>query len=142
MNQRKKLLDKILIAHKAQPVGSGYIDIIISRLNYQIFIKEILDNGFKINRISWWEYIPDINISGTYGTGGPMSKFYDGKFAEAPYQIDTIEKSHTHSDIMNVIENKILCKYHDKTISFQETPSLTPAIWLDVDKKWKNRNLF
>ncbi|WP_434353712.1 hypothetical protein VH441_01425 [Psychrobacter sp. HD31] len=142
MKNTKKVLDKLLLKYKAQPVGSSYIDIIVSRLNYQKFIKEILENKYKIRAISWWEYIPDIDTPNTYGMCGPTSKFYDGKFAEAPYQIDDIEETKTDKDIINLIENKVLCEYHNEIISFKNTQSLTPAIWLDVDKKWKSRDLF
>lgn len=56
---KKELLDSILIKHKAQPVGSGYIDIIVHRNNYKKFIDDIISEGFSITYVTWWECIED-----------------------------------------------------------------------------------
>jgi len=44
----KEILDELLLKHKAQPVGQGYIDIIVMRENFKLFLKDLLDNNFII----------------------------------------------------------------------------------------------
>lgn len=41
-NTNKYKLDLIIRKHKSQPVGCGYIDIIVSRNNYKSLIEEIV----------------------------------------------------------------------------------------------------
>jgi hypothetical protein len=85
----KERLDTILELHKAQPVGHGYIDIIVSRENYGLFISDLIKNGFIIESISWWEWCQD-GKECNYGLGGPQSIYYDGWFAELPIEVDDI----------------------------------------------------
>lgn len=70
--------------------------------------------------------------------GGPKSEFYAGKFAEVACRLDDISPNHTLSQIIDIVENKDLGQYASQSVSFDKTPSLTPAFWLKVDKKWKN----
>lgn len=89
MNQFE--LDKILVKYKAQPVGDGYIDIIVSRENYNDFILELYQNNFNITDISWWEWCFENEIS-KYGMGGVRSNFYDGWFSELSVDTDKIKE--------------------------------------------------
>lgn len=70
----KTTLDKILEKHKAQPVGQGYIDIIVSRDNYKDFISDLVTSGHKIDSVSWREWCED-EKENEYGLGGPESVF-------------------------------------------------------------------
>lgn len=63
--------------HKAQPVGHGYIVIIVSREKYCSFIRDLIENGFTIRSISWWEWCPN-GKANEYGLDGPESNFYKG----------------------------------------------------------------
>ncbi|QKQ26679.1 hypothetical protein [Candidatus Reidiella endopervernicosa] len=140
--QRKEILDKLLRKYKAQPVGSGYIDIIVMRDKYKCLAEELFRNGFIVRAISWWEYIDDVNIPNSYGMGGPVCRFYDGKFAETCSDIDELPKGmftdKSIGDLVNHVETKILGEYEGKVVSYKATPSLTPAFWLDMDNDWKN----
>lgn len=143
LSMDKILLDNILEKHKAQPVGHGYIDIIVSRDNYKDFIAELLTNEFKINSISWWEWCEE-NSPGKYGLGGPESIFYKGWFSEIPVNVDEINFSiNTASEaiirgIQNIIETKTI-SFSDKTVTFSNSNWLTPAIWLGVPDNWRNK---
>jgi hypothetical protein len=53
--ERKIILDNILEKNQTDIVGKGYIDIIVSRMNYKDLIAEILSEKIKIRAISWWE---------------------------------------------------------------------------------------
>jgi hypothetical protein len=139
----KNTLDDILEKQKAQPVGHGYIDIIISRDNYKGFISDLVTNDFKIKSISWWEWCSD-KKENEHGLGGPESIFYKGWFSEIPVDIDDLNFSTdtTKEDIIKVIIEKIGTKamsFSDEKVTFKESNWLTPAIWLDVPDDWRNK---
>lgn len=139
----KKILDDILQNHKAQPVGHGYIDIIVFRDNYKDFVSDLVKNGFKIKSISWWEWCADKKVN-EYGLGGPESHFYNGWFSEIPIDVDDFNFSTdtTQADIIKEIIKKIETKtisFSDETVTFNESNWLTPAIWLDVSDDWRNK---
>jgi hypothetical protein len=138
----KEKLDKILNDYKVQPVGKGYIDLIVSRELYKQFVRELIENGFMIKSVSWWEWCAD-NDDCKYGLGGPESNFDKGWFAELPIDVDDIELSDLTPDkaianVINLIDSKSI-QYPDEMISFNESNWLTPAIWLDVPDNWINK---
>lgn len=138
----KKKLDSILEKHNAQPVGHGYIDIIVSRDNYRGFVSDLVSNGFKVKSISWWEWCPE-NKRNEYGMGGPQSDYYNGWFAELG-DIDDLNLSMELAndkvicEIINRIEEKTI-SFPKETITFELNKWLTPAIWLDVPDDWRNK---
>lgn len=135
-------LDKIIKRHKAQPVGHGYIDIIVSRDTYKDFISDIVSNDYKIDSISWWEWCPD-NKKCQYGLGGPESIFYEGWFSEIPINVDDLKLptylNHKRkiNAILSLIETKVI-SLAEKQLTFYNNQWLTPAIWLDVPDEWRN----
>ena len=139
----KLKLDNIIEKHKAQPVGHGYIDIIVSRDNYSDFIEEIVNSGYKVDSVSWWEHCLD-NKTPEYGLGGPESIFYDGWFAEIPIKMDDIQLSASCNEkekmetIINLIKTKKI-SFGDEKITFQNNQWLTPALWLNVPDEWRNK---
>lgn len=139
----KEKLDQILELHQAQPVGDGYIDIIVTRDRYALLIKDLVENEFKITSISWWEWCPT-GQECAYGIGGPESKFFEGWFAELPIDVDDISSSADveYDDVIalltNTIETKTI-KYPDEMVTFEEHRWLTPALWLDVPQEWRNK---
>ena len=139
----KEKLDDILELHKAQPVGHGYIDIIVSRDNYELFIADLVKNGFKVKSISWWEWCPNEKES-DYGLGGPKSIYYDGWFSELSVDIDDIKLYKEMEDeilvrnITDMIKTKSI-SFPSETVTFKQNNWLTPAIWLDVPSNWRNK---
>jgi hypothetical protein len=140
--ERKAVLDHLLLRYKAQPVGSGYIDVIVMRENYKSFAKELIKVGFDIDAVSWWEYIDDTEKPNSYGYGGPRSHFYPGWFAETCTDTDEIPNVETPEGklaaVIDVVENKVLGEYGKNIITYKTCPSLTPAFWLKVDEEWKH----
>ncbi len=139
----KEQLDNIIEKHRAQPVGYGYIDIIVSRDNYKSFISDLITNNYTIESISWWEWCPQ-DKKNEYGNGGPPSTFYDGWFSELPINLDDIELNGEMKDetiigqIINIIETKSIT-FPDKTLTFKKNSWLTPAVWLHVPDEWRNK---
>ena len=139
---KKAILDNLLLRYKAQPVGSGYIDIIVMRESFESFAEELIENGFDIDAISWWEYIDDIENLNSYGYGGPRSLFYPGWFAETCTETDDVPDAGNPEEklaaVKDIVENKVLGEHGEKIISYKSCSTLTPAFWLKVDGKWKN----
>ncbi len=134
----KEKLDNILARHKAQPVGSGYIDIIVKRENVRQLIEELILYEVKINLITWWEYIEPNTKSKGYGFGGPKSDYYDGWFSELCFAEDELNTS-VIEDIVKIIENKEITFGDGEKISYQREECLTPALWLVVPNHWMSR---
>jgi hypothetical protein len=143
MNKEK--LDQIIEKYQAQPVGHGYIDIIVSRKNYKNFVSELVNNDYTIKSVSWWEWCPG-KKENEYGLGGPLSQFYDGWFSELPIDLDCfplpieIKKEELVNEIINKIETKVI-SFHDETVTFKSNDWLTPALWLEVPDDWRNKGL-
>ena len=139
----KKTLDDILEKQKAQPVGHGYIDIIVSRNNYKDFVADLITNDFKIKSVSWWEWCAD-KKENEYGLGGPESVFYNGSFSEIPIDVEDFNiapettKEITINKIIEKIDSKII-SFSDEKVKFSESTWLTPAIWLEVPDNWRNK---
>lgn len=141
IKMNKEHLDIILENHKAQPVGSGYIDIVVKRENYKSFVQDLIESGFQIESVSWWEWCEGEKEC-NYGFGGPKSNYYNGWFAEIPTQVNDLaikglNKTESINKIVNLIENKSI-RFSDETIQFKKSDWLTPAIWLGVPDDWKN----
>jgi hypothetical protein len=140
--ERKITLDSLLAKYKAQPVGYGYIDVIVMRENYKDFAKELIANGFEISAISWWEYVDSVGKPSSYGMGGPSSWFYSGWFAEVGIDIDDLPTKDVSKNklsiIVDVVENKVLGEIDGNLINYKNSPSLMPAFWIKVNKDWKN----
>ncbi len=138
----KKLLDSLMVKYKAQSVGSGYLEIITKRENYRDFIDAVLENGFKITRVSWWEYCETMETRNNYGMGGPRSKFYTGWFSELCMDWDNIASPNNldamKHEITKTIENKTIEIYNGEVITYRDCLSLTPAFEIKVPDTWKN----
>ncbi len=137
----KARLDALLEEFKAQPVGWGYIDIIVLRDHYKAFAKAVIAAGFMIESISWWEHMPDERSHPKFGMGGPRSRFYEGWFAEAGEIDDVLHKAdpeENYQAVIEIVENQVISRYDGQHFTYRDTPSLTPAFWLDVDESWHN----
>ena len=136
-------LDEIIEKHKAQPVGHGYIDMIVSRDNFKDFVSDLVENGFKVKSISWCEWCPNGKVN-EYGLGGPKSNYYEGWFSELSIDLDDIklneevEAEKLIAEITNRIETKTIL-FPDETVTYNKNNWLTPAIWLNVPDDWRNK---
>ncbi len=138
----KETLDQIIKSFKAQPVGNGYIDIIVLRENYKQFITDLIENGFVIKSISWWE-LCEGNKEGNFGLGGPKSHYFDCWFSELSIDVDDIEldEKMTIENQAKFIIDRVEAKtiiFQNEIIAFKKISWLTPAIWLDIPNSWRN----
>jgi hypothetical protein len=139
----KQELDAILEKHRVQPVGNGYIDLIVRRKNLQAFVRDIVDGGYPVQCVTWWEWCPK-NEKNKFGLGGPKSEYFDGWFAElAVHDDNTKELYHSSEQLANklidLIESKEM-NYPGLKTTYKEADWLTPALWLEVPDSWINKN--
>jgi hypothetical protein len=147
IKDKQNALDQALLDYKAQPVGDGYIDIIVQNDNARHFASKITELGILIGSIAVWEYIDDICKSPFYGLGGPKSIFYTGRFSEANYHIEqkasvikslsNTEFDHEHISEIITQANCILLSNFEEFIQISKG-LLLPGFWLVVDDGWKS----
>ncbi len=142
-SMNKEKLDQLLERHKAQPVGVGYIDIIVTRENYKKLVTDLIKNGFRINAISWWEWCEG-EKKNQFGLGGPKSRYYNGWFSELSVDLNeipitTASKEEEIQEVINVIETKSI-SLANTIVTFKQSTWLTPGLWLDVPEEWKNKH--
>ncbi len=132
----KSQLDRLIQSHEAQPVGSGYIDIIVPRIRYRSLAQDLIQFGARVIAVSWWEYVASVSQPNSYGTGGPRSNFFEGWFAECS-EVDEVSQlkglDGQLQAIVELVESKNLGVWRDEEITFADTTSLTPAFWLSIE---------
>lgn len=139
----KRELDEIIEKYKVQPVGHGYIDMIVFRDNYKSFVADLIKNNYKIESIAWWEWCSEGKKS-EFGLGGPKSYYYDGWFSELSIGIDNIELNEgiTGEKLIEELTSRIETKtifFPNETVTFKQNSWLTPAIWVNVPDDWRNK---
>ncbi len=146
----QKDIENSLEKHQAEPVGSGYIDIITAPLLIDSLITDLTTIGVAINGVTWWCYFTKENqelFGCPHGMGGPKSAFREGWYSEMGVDYEsfdipqnaydkfehgsvTIEEVRTLNDsVRNYIREFSLHKNYFKCF--------TPALWLHVPNDWK-----
>ncbi len=149
-------LEKLLTKYKVQPVGTGYIDCIVMKDNFEDFIKEITSLGILVSDVSWWCYVNTSDKGPTecpLGMGGPHSDYYDGWFSELQNELFETDEVKVNS-IMNSYDKKSINSLNTQTIigikkmlntPFRYTPTeyieeikcVMPGLWLLVPDQWE-----
>ena len=133
----KSLLDRIILRTESQPIGDGYIDIVVCPRNTYEFTSSIINAGFIIDGVSWWEYCKERISEAKYGMGGPKSLYYGGYLAEIPiYDIDHFDENCSLDFIESVLINKMITNING-TISYSQE-KLWPGFWIQTPDSWKN----
>ena len=152
-NKKQIQLNKLIEKYEVYPVGSGYIDLIVSRDKYFEFIDELTQIGLMVEAVSWWCHATDENknrFGCPHGYGGPMTK--NGWFSEMSHDFDDLENevllciaNNTDQDsikaindkVKSLIINKQTITYADGNyLTFDKNPCLTPGIWVYVPDDW------
>jgi hypothetical protein len=81
-------IENVLAKFMVQPVGDGYIDLIISTTKAVTFIQSVTDIPIAIEGMSWWCNMTEENTNKykcPHGMGGPTNKFGEGFFSECDH---------------------------------------------------------
>ena len=123
----KNDLDKLIKKYKVQPVGTGYIDCILTFENIFDFINDLSNINIIVYGLTWWCHCKDQNADCPHGMGGPKSEYYDGWFSEMWFPLLEFK---CNEQVIEYIKNVS----NDKKI----LKCFVPALWLDVPDNWKN----
>jgi len=140
-------IEELLEQYKSQPVGTGYIDIIVNMKLIKGLISELANIGVAINGVTWWCHCLDDHEP--HGLGGPSSIYYNGWFSEMGVEYESLdlddelyEKLETREvtrDQIEAINNSIILYVTEFTKNELFYECMYPAIWLHVPKEWKRK---
>ena len=149
----QSLIEGLLEKFQAQPVGYGYIDLILERESSIRLIEEFTKLPIAIARLTWWcHFTPEtkLKFSCPHGMGGPINKFGEGFFSECvqfpDYAVAELPNSPDEFLLSpdNFAEecNKAVVNYIKNVLPFESfySPCLYAGLWLNVPTDWKRKH--
>ncbi len=140
----KEKLDEFIDKYAIMIVGTGYIDIIVSRNDYVKFIDSLTLLNIPVIRINWWCCATEDNKMKLWCPHGAWWPWFDwGYYGELYRADDTFELNENiwikeHNNIVkDAILNKSTYDRDGDILTFKKNNCLTPAIWIDI--KWSNK---
>ena len=112
----KNDLDNLIKEYKVQPVGTGYIDCIVSFENVLNFINDLSYININIYGLTWWCHCKDQNSGCPHGMGGPKSEYYRGWFSEMNFPMIEFKNNKQAIEYINTLsdENILECFFKTK----------------------------
>jgi hypothetical protein len=143
----QNVIELLCTKYKVQPVGNGYIDMIIENEFVDGFIEELTKSGFVVEGVSWWCHCTQdsqVKLGCPHGLGGPKSEFFEGWFSEtdipmfeiSSYDLSEINKISTYEKI-KFINDKIVNSIKEFRKSDNYMECLVPALWILVPEEWE-----
>ena len=133
MDDKKIRLDELLIKHKVQPVGSGYIDCIVKKENLADFLNDLDEIGIEVTGVGMWRHYTAENSEAhgcPHGGCAPQSRYHEGYFSEM-YHMKFKNEIDSSADVLNYVFEECL---NDEFYS----PCVQPGLWLNVPEDWRN----
>ncbi len=153
--QHQTAIEQLLLKYKVQPVGVGYIDLILPKGDALALIKELAQLPVAVESLSWWCLCTQqskATLGCPHGMGGPPNLFGEGWFSECvQYPIISVSDQGVDLDSISVepgqLANEcgqVLCNYIENVLPVEGFYSecLHPGLWLYVPQTWKRRNYF
>ena len=144
--QIQEQLDDLLKKYQGQPVGNGYIDIIVLRDKAREFINELTDLNLAVEAVSWWCHRTPENekwLGCPHGMGGPMSIYHESAFSEITHEFNEIKEEAfaalklDHSkEAVKLINQLAINIIEEKENQPNFTDCQTPGIWVRVPEGW------
>lgn len=143
----KAKLDAALKAHKVEPVGSGYIDIITPPEIAEAFLEDLAQLGIASHTVTMWCKASDENkrrYGCPHGFGGPVQngvRFSEmcetNPFDVTDYGINMEESALPPHQLASECKAKILAYIQQGMRARPEwSPCLWPGIWLAIPDDW------
>jgi len=133
MDDKKLQLDELLVKHKVQPFGMGYIDCIVMKENLSAFLADLDDIGIDVTGVSMWCHCTDENITAhgcPHGGAYSPSRYHDGYFSEM-YHMEFKNEIDSSADVLAYVFSE--CESDEFYV-----PCVQPGLWLDVPDDWRN----
>jgi hypothetical protein len=146
-------IEDLLAKYCAQPVGNGYIDLILD-VNAALKLMDALTRlPVAVRMVSWWCLCTEeskLNLGCPHGGGGPLNQFGEGWFSEC-YQYPDFDleegrinfddpSTEPHALAHNAKET--VSKYLLTTLPTEKffSPCLYPGLWLEVPRNWSRKH--
>lgn len=147
-------LESLLESYRVQPVGSGFIDLILPLDAAVRLIGELEAMGIAIERVTWWCHCtPEsrLALGCHHGMGGPRARFDEGWFSEeAAPDLDLLDHGVDFDD--PEVEPAALVRRcgalartyieRDLPVSPVYLPCLYAGLWLHVPDDWTRERYF
>ena len=148
------VIEELLEAYQAQPVGNGYIDTILDKENSIHLINKLTKLPVAITRITWWcNCTPETKAKYDcpHGMGGPGKKFGEGWYSECVHYPDfLISEQPNPPDEFSMVPkvfaeecNRLTINYIKNVLPLESfySPCLCPGLWLHVPDNWIRKNI-
>jgi len=144
-------IETLLEKHQAQPVGIGYIDLILKKENALHLISELTNLSVAVYSLTWWCHFTletASQLGCPHGYGGPSDKFGEGMFSECVYpDFDVFELPEPIDENSLSVEvfvdkcNTLVVDYLQNILPTEKfySPCLYPGLWLRVPDVWKRK---
>jgi len=142
-------LESLLETYRVQPVGNGFIDLILPRDTAVRLISDLERMSVAIERVTWWCHsTPEsrLVLGCHHGLGGPRNRNGEGWFSECVYYPDFYLPEHgVDLDAANVDPAELsercghLTRHYLQHVLSSEwfyRPCLHPGLWLYVPDDW------
>jgi len=142
-------LESLFEKYQVQPVGDGYIDLIVDRARALELIAELTDLRVAVERLTWWCNVTPENQSKygcPHGLGGPLNRSGAGCFSECHdypdfairEQPDPVDEHSRSAQAFAAKCNQLAYDYLKDV--FQSagfySPCLYVGLWLHVPYEW------
>lgn len=145
-------IEGLLERYEVQPVGNGYIDLIVARSRASRLIEELAQLPVIVTALSWWCLVTaesQAKWGCTHGCGGPLNKFGEGRFSECNHYPDfeivnhgiALDDKSIATEHIAQKCSKILSDYIEHRL-LQESffsECLQPGLWLYVPDDWRRQ---
>lgn len=148
-------IERLLKEFCVQPVGDGYIDLILPLRETLELITELSRLPVVVETLTWWCNCTQESTSRLgcpHGMGGPLIRFGDGWFSECvgypDFQvmqegIDLQNRSIKPHDLASEC-SRVLYDYMQNRLPLESfyRECLCSGLWLHVPRDWKRRKYF
>lgn len=145
-------IEGLLEKYQVQPVGNGFVDLIIEKEKSLNLIDEFSSLSVAVSSISWWCHYTDETKSKygcPHGMGGPLNRYGEGMFSECvQYPIfdvsEVLIQIHKNSMTPKTFSkkcNEAVANYIIKILPTESfySPCLYPGLWLQVPDNWRRK---
>ncbi|MBI5295475.1 MAG: hypothetical protein HY869_08360 [Chloroflexi bacterium] len=145
-------IEGLLEKYKVQPVGNGYIDLIVDKDISLALVHELTKLTVAIERLTWWCHVTSETkneLGCPHGMGGPQNKFGKGWFSECVGHpdfvvldaINHLNKSSMLPEIFSTKSNEVVANYIKNIFPSEGfySPCLYVGLWLCVPDDWTRK---
>ena len=145
-------IEMLLEKHQVQPVGVGYIDLILKKENALNLIRELTNLSVAVYSLTWWCHFTletASQLGCPHGYGGPQDKYGNGMFSECTHYPDfdifelpePIDENSLTTEVFVEKCNTVATDYLKNILPTERfySPCLYPGLGLRVPDAWKRK---